>query len=648
MLGLAGLGHGRRRIGTTGDEHRVEHHRRHAVHRGIDRQHLAVRRLHRRRRGTDDLGQCALLGQLGLERIDRRTIDAVGHQDRHLARLDIARYVIHQAQRRRALRGRLLRRYGRRARHRQAEVFGHAAGQLQVDVGEDFIDLPLADEHPLHLAQLEGIGADDVLLLRRTHAVPEQRGLGEVVAEGFAAVADLVPLDPLRIALEAAALGRRRGFLGPAAVDRVGLVVGAALVDRLAMEGVALVVVERAQRAVDRDLVEVRPTETQQLGVGVGEQPALQQRVIREVDARHDVADVEGGLLGLGEEVVRVAIEGHLAELLHRHQLLGDELGRVEQVEVELVLVSLFHHLHAQLPLEVVAHLDGLPHVAAVEVRVLASDLQRLVPDQRESTGHRLPVELDETADALGIDQAEGVHAEAFHRPVAARQGAVGHGPEHHVCGLRRQRDEVPESVVGRLRLRDLVVRLGFDRVDEVRKLDGILDEEHWHVVADQVEVALVGVELGGKAAHVAHGVRRAARALHGGEAHEYRGLLALCREERGLGQLAVVVVADEHAVCGGTARVDDALGDAFMIEVGELLAHDEVFEQRGPTAAGLEGVLVIGDLHALIGAQRLAGGVRAKAFQLVELGIAVAAVDGIGASQFALFGGLVGHLGPR
>ena len=206
-----------------------------------------------------------------------------------------------------------------------------------------------------------------------------------MVAEGFAAVADLVPLDPLRIALETAALSCRRGFLGPAVVDGVGLVVGAALVDRLAMEGVALVVVERAQRAVDRDLVEVRPTETQQLGVGVGEQPALQQRVVGEVDARHDMADVEGGLLGLGEEVVRVAVEGHLAELLHRHQLLGDDFGRVQQVEVELVLVGLLDHLHAQLPLEVVAHLDGLPHVAAVEVRVLAGDLQRFVPDQREA-----------------------------------------------------------------------------------------------------------------------------------------------------------------------------------------------------------------------------------------------------------------------
>lgn len=79
----------------------------------------------------------------------------------------------------------------------------------------------------------------------------------------------------------------------------------------------------------------------------------------------------------------------------------------------------------------------------------------------------------------------------------------------------------------------------------------------------------------------------------------------------------------------------------------GDFLAHDEIFKQRRPTIAGLEGVLVVGDLHALVGAQRLAGGVAAKRFQLIELGVVIGAVDGIGAGQLALFGGFVGHDGP-
>ena len=159
---------------------------------------------------------------------------------------------------------------------------------------------------------------------------------------------------------------------------------------------VALVVVDRRERAVDRELGEVRAADAAELGVDVGEQAALQQRIVGEVDAGHDVAGMERDLLGLGEEVVGVAVERQLADAAHRNQLLGDELGGVEQVEAELVLVLLLDDLQAQLLLREVAALDRLPEVAAVEVGVLAGDLLRLVPHQRADALERLPVELHE------------------------------------------------------------------------------------------------------------------------------------------------------------------------------------------------------------------------------------------------------------
>ena len=187
-------------------------------------------------------------------------------------------------------------------------------------------------------------------------------------------------------------------------------------------EAVLLVVVHRRERPVDRDLGEVGPAEARELGVEVGEEPRLQQRVVGEVDARHDVADAEGDLLGLGEEVVGVAVERQLADAPHRHELLGDELGRVEQVEAERQLVLLVDDLQAELVLGVVAGLDRLPQVAAVEVGVLAGDLLRLVPDERVRAEQRLPVELARASSvAAGVDQPEGVDAEALHHAVAAR-----------------------------------------------------------------------------------------------------------------------------------------------------------------------------------------------------------------------------------
>ena len=53
-----------------------------------------------------------------------------------------------------------------------------------------------------------------------------------------------------------------------------------------------------------------------------------------------------------------------------------------------------------------------------------------------------------------------------------------------------------------------------------------------------------------------------------------------------------------------------DALGDALVIEVRDLLAQDEVLEQGGPAQPGLERMLVVGDEHALVGGERLACGV--------------------------------------
>jgi hypothetical protein len=61
----------------------------------------------------------------------------------------------------------------------------------------------------------------------------------------------------------------------------------------------------------------------------------------------------------------------------------------------------------------------------------------------------------------------------------------------------------------------------------EIRELERIAQEEHRRVVANQVPVAFLGVELQCKAANVALGIGRAALASHRGEAREQLGLFA-------------------------------------------------------------------------------------------------------------------------
>lgn len=68
------------------------------------------------------------------------------------------------------------------------------------------------------------------------------------------------------------------------------------------------------------------------------------------------------------------------------------------------------------------------------------------------------------------------------------------HGPEQSVKGRCLLRKEVPGRVVGSRRLGNLVVRAWLDGVDEVRELDGILNEEYWDVVPNNVKVSFVSV----------------------------------------------------------------------------------------------------------------------------------------------------------
>ena len=109
-----------------------------------------------------------------------------------------------------------------------------------------------------------------------------------------------------------------------------------------------------------------------------------------------------------------------------------------------------------------------------------------------------------------------------------------------------------------RLSLRYLIMRLGLDSVHEVGELDRILDEEDGDVVADEIPVALVRVELGGEAAHIANGVGASARALHRTEAREDgRGARGIGKDAS-VGVLLGAVVKDLEITVGSCASSVD------------------------------------------------------------------------------------------
>ena len=181
---------------------------------------------------------------------------------------------------------------------------------------------------------------------------------------------------------------------------------------------------------------------------------------------------------------------------------------------------------------------------------------------------------------------------------------AVAHQPGDLVGGLRRERPEVPLHVV----VAQVGVRQPLLGVDEVLELGRVADEEDRRVVADQVVVALFGVELDREAARVAHGVRAAELAGHRREAHEHRGALTRL-EEVGLDVLADVLSDLEEAVSAAALGVHHALGHALAVELGHLLDHVVVLKQDRTVGADGQGVLVAGGRDAGVGgrARRLA-----------------------------------------
>ncbi len=224
---------------------------------------------------------------------------------------------------------------------------------------------------------------------------------------------------------------------------------------------------------------------------------------------------------------------------------------------------------------------DGVEQVAALRIGIRAIQLHRFIPDERRGPNLGTPVKLDERGFAFRVHETEGVHAKAFHHAERARQRAVRHRPQQHVHAFGHQRDEIPEGVVRRGRLRIATIGLHLHGVDDVGKLDRILDEEDRDVVADQVEVAFRRVELDGKSANVARCVAGTGAARHGRKAYKDRGLDLWILQKRRARQLRHRLIRLKKSMRAGSARVDDALRDALVIEMRDLLAEDEVFEQR-------------------------------------------------------------------
>src|SRR5216684_7357752 len=136
-----------------------------------------------------------------------------------------------------------------------------------------------------------------------------------------------------------------------------------------------------------------------------------------------------------------------------------------------------------------------------------------------------------------------------------------------HIGRLGRMREEIK----GKIRILHAGDRARLIGVHEVRKLDGVADEEYRPVDVDYVPVTLLRKELHRKTARVARLLRRAAIAHHRGKSNEYRCLRA-GGEHRRSAQPRNIGTDLKDAKGPGAASMHHALGNAFTVEALQLL----------------------------------------------------------------------------
>ena len=155
--------------------------------------------------------------------------------------------------------------------------------------------------------------------------------------------------------------------------------------------------------------------------------------------------------------------------------------------------------------------------------------------------------------------------------------------------------------IVRRLRLRKSAVGFGLDGVDDIGKLDGVLNEEHRDVVADEVPVTLFGIDLDGKAANVARQDRKNPCCRRRSKNER---MLRSSRPLSGKGRRAsrpkaIWSARSSHArrIRAHAPRARECARDRNERSFRE----NEIFQKRRTAAPGLQRILVVRNRDALL-----------------------------------------------
>ena len=133
--------------------------------------------------------------------------------------------------------------------------------------------------------------------------------------------------------------------------------------------------------------------------------------------------------------------------------------------------------------------------------------------------------------------------------------------------GFGRLRPVVPH----RSRIAEVGFWIPLLGVDEVWKFERVPQEKHWRVVAHQVPIAFLCIELKRKTTHVSLSIGRTAFTSYCGKPQEHICLHAYFGQEVGAGDVGDIFGHRESAESTRTLSMHHTLGEALPIKVRKL-----------------------------------------------------------------------------
>lgn len=220
------------------------------------------------------------------------------------------------------------------------------------------------------------------------------------------------------------------------------------------------------------------------------------------------------------------------------HYLVRPDFGNVEWIPTVSLCVLGLHDLDKDIPGREIAALNGLKQILSGIIGIGAFQFGSLIRLQVLDALLGLEVPFDVLELALLVYQLECMGAKAVHVAETVRSTVVGVEDGLLMDGLGREREEIPGSIG----ILEISTRIALLSVDKVRELGGITDKEDGRVVANNVEVALLSVELESKPTRITSSISAASLATDSGETSKHGRLFTNFTEELGLGEMRNVM----------------------------------------------------------------------------------------------------------